>query len=81
MGKKLTIAERIYRNADSAMARAGLTNKEIAKIAGCSATQVSYVKTSRRKGYRVRQIIADECGVPYSEIWIDETDSSLPKAA
>lgn len=41
---------------------------------------VTYVITGRRKGYRIRKAIAEECGVAYGELW-PEDDSDLPEAA
>lgn len=64
----------------------GVTNAAIcdyAKEKGKPITDnyVTYVVTGRRKGYRVRQLIAEKCGVPYSYLWPDEDDPHIRSAA
>ncbi|MEA5113058.1 MAG: hypothetical protein VB050_03445 [Geobacteraceae bacterium] len=72
----ITGAERIR----SVMAARRVTNKKIAKIMDVSVVYVSYVIHRVRKGYRIREAIAKECGVPVSFLWPDE-ESDLPQAA
>lgn len=56
------------------------TNVGLAKEAGCSREYLYMVLTDQRKGYRVRRIVAEECGVAV-EFLFPDTPPSQRKAA
>lgn len=64
-------AEERYRLIRSVMVRSGVKNIEISKLAGTSKQRVHDVMMSTAKGYRIRRIIAAECGVDVEYLWPD----------
>lgn len=73
------ITEAQYRKIRSAMMLKGVTNIGIAEREHVTDNYVTYVLTGRRKGYRIRRAIAEECGVAYEALWPDEEEPEEPK--
>jgi len=69
-----------YRYRRSVMVGKGVSNASIARIGKVSREYVFMVLTDQRKGYRIRQIVAAECGVPVETLFPD-TPSSQRHAA
>ena len=63
-----------HRKIRAAMMIADVKIARIMEREKVSDTYVTYVITGRRKGYRIRRAIAEECGVPYADLWPDEND-------
>lgn len=74
------LTEAQHRKIRATMMLHGVTHDRVAAIGKVTVNYVTYVVTGRRKGYRIRRIIAAECGVPYEELWTDENDSELEAA-
>jgi lambda repressor-like predicted transcriptional regulator len=74
----MTAKERM-RHVRSVMVRNGITNKRAAQEAGVSLIMIYYVLSGQRRGRRIRNVIANLCNVPVTELWPDE--SELPQAA
>ena len=55
----------------SVMVRSGVTNAAISREADVSREYVFMVMSSQRKGYRVRQLIAQRCSKPIEDLWPD----------
>jgi len=64
-------AQERYRFIRSEMVRNGITNVAITKEAQVSREYLHMVMSGVRKGYRVRQIVADKCGIPIETFWPD----------
>lgn len=60
-----------YRYIRSEMVRRGITNAAISKEADVSREYVFMVLSGQRKGYRVRLLVAEKCGVPVETFWPD----------
>jgi lambda repressor-like predicted transcriptional regulator len=75
------ITDAQHRKIRATMMLHGVMLAHIAKREDVTEGYVTYVITGRRKGYRIRKAIAEECGVPYGELWPDEDDPDLPEAA
>ena len=64
-------AKERYRLIRSEMVRNGVTNASISREAKCSREYLFKVMSSQCKGYRVRQLVAEKCGVPIEHFWPD----------
>lgn len=60
-----------YRFRRSVMVGKGVSNASIARKGNVSREYVFMVLTDQRKGYRIRQIVAAECGVPVEALFPD----------
>lgn len=69
-----------YRMIRSVMVGKGLTNKAIAEEAECSREYLFMVLKGDRKGYRVRQLVAQKCEVPVQMFWPDTPSQYLEAA-
>lgn len=69
-----------YRFVRSVMVRCGVKNIEISKLAGTSKQRVHDVMMSVAKGYRIRRIIAEQCGVEVEQLWPDTPESQRRSA-
>lgn len=63
-----------YRYIRSELVRRGITNESIRKEAGVSREYLFMVLSGQRKGYRIRLIVAEKCGVPVEDLWPDTPD-------
>ncbi len=70
-----------YRNIRATMMKHGVMLKEIAAQQAVTESYVTFVVTGRRVGHRIRRAIAEACGVPVTELWPDEEDPELRRAA
>jgi lambda repressor-like predicted transcriptional regulator len=64
-------AEERYRFIRSEMVRKGVSNVSISRAAQVSKQRVHDVLKSVRKGYRIRQVVAEKCGLPVEYLWPD----------
>lgn len=73
-------AQERYRFIRSEMVRRGVTNAAISREASVSREYVFMVMSGQRKGYRVRQLVAQKCGIPIETFWPD-TPTEYRRAA
>jgi|GEM_PF-1474383 len=60
-----------FRLIRSEMVRNGLTYKSICDVAKVSRQRVTDVFKGRVKGYRIRLVFVELCGLPIEKIWPD----------